>query len=230
MGMVERVEDSGTLYLYIIKGHLMQKVNEDTPGAVKRDWDAPDGTTGVKWELQFKNLTGFITGIEFKQSDFGEQCTIKMEADGEQANLQMNTDSRYFSSFAQRFSNIDLNKTVTLNSYDFEKDDKRRTGMSITQEGKKIGSWFWDDIGKANINGLPQPENRGEGFDKDDWKYYFSKVKKFLKLHVETQLVSMVPTSMKTAPVENQESNPLVEHSKQETKESDDKDDDGLPF
>jgi len=228
MGMADRVEDSNALYLYIIKGHLMQKVSEDTPGAIKRDWEAGDGSTGTKWELQFKNLTGFITDIAFKTGDYGEQCLIKMTADGEKAQLQMDTNSRYFASFAQRFKNIDLSAKVTINAYDFEKDGKIRKGMSITQNEKKIESYFWDNVTKANINGLPQPINRGSGFDKDDWKMYFIQLKKFLKLHIENELVNMVPQSMETAPVQNQESNPLVEHSQKETDTTEEADD--LPF
>jgi hypothetical protein len=191
MGLAEPVGDSNVMYLYIIEGHLMQKVNEDTPGAVKRNWKAPDGATGSKWELQYKNLTGYITGIEFKQGDFGEQCIIKIEADGEKANLQMSSDSRYFSTFAQRFKNIRLEGHVCFNAYDFEKDGKKRSGMSITQDGKKVESYFWDSIAKAPINGLPQPDNRGSGFDKDDWKMYFIQLKKFLKRHIEFELSNL---------------------------------------
>jgi len=230
MGIAERVEDSSTLYLYIIQGHLMQKVSEDTPGAVKREWETRDGNSGVKWEIQYKNLTGMITNIAFKTGEYGEQCLIKMTADGEAAQLQIGTESRYFASFAQRFKNIDLNKVVTLNAYDFEKDGKTRKGMSITQEGNKVQSYFWDDTAKTNINGLPQPNNRGAAFDNDDWKMYFIQLKKFLKRHVETELSSMVPSTMETAPVQNQESNPLVEHSQKENKNTNEDPQDDLPF
>jgi len=39
---------------------LSQKVSEDTDGAIKREYDI-DGNKGVKWELRYKNLSGFIT-------------------------------------------------------------------------------------------------------------------------------------------------------------------------
>ena len=54
MGMAEPVGDSNVMYLYIIKGHLMQKVNEGTPGAIKREYKGSDGSSGVKYELQYK--------------------------------------------------------------------------------------------------------------------------------------------------------------------------------
>ena len=228
MGMAEPMGDSNTMYLYIIKGHLMQKVDEGTHGAVKRVWEnKQDGSSGTKYELQFKNLTGHITGIDFKESDFGEQCIVKMEANGESAHLQMGLDSRYFSSFAQRFKNINLNLEVTLNAYDFEKDGKKRSGISITQDGKKVESYFWDSVTRTNINGLPLPENNGENYDKDDWIYYFSKVKKFLKAHIENEFTNISGHDEVFPSKMAKPANKLVEHSKNEPLENVD---DDLPF
>jgi hypothetical protein len=224
--MAEPVGSSNAMYLYIIQGHLMQNVKEGTPGAIEREWKSKsDGRTGKKWELQYKNLTGHITDVTFKDSDFGEQCIIKMESDGEKAQLQIATDSKYFSSFGCRFSNINFDLPVTINAYDFENENKKRmTGLSITQDGKKLKNYFWDDISKAPINGLPIPGDDSDSYDKDDWKYHFSKVKKFLKLHIETALSNMITGDQ---PPATSPSKPMTERSTPEP--SDDADDD-LPF
>ena len=226
MGMAEPMGDSNVMYLYIIKGHLMQKVDEGTPGAIKREYEGSDGSSGVKYELQYKNLEGYITGIDFRESDFGDQCTIKMSADGENAQLQIGLDSRYFATFAERFSNINLSLPVTLNAYDFEQDGKKRSGMSVVQDGKKVESYFWDKDNRKAINGVPLPENGGDGYDKDDWKYYFSKKKKFLKNHIENEFLNLVGHSAPPEKDPDKPANPLVEHSKNDpSPEGDD-----LPF
>lgn len=226
MGMAEPMGDNNTMYLYIIQGHLMQKVKEGTPGAIKREWESKsDGKTGTKWELQFKNLTGIITGIEFKDSDFGEQCIIKLESDGEKAQLQVGLDSKYFSSFGHRFSNINFSLPIIINAYDFENDDKKRvTGLSLIQDDKKLKSFFWDDISKSPINGMVQPGEDRASYDKDDWIHYFSKVKKFLKAHIEAELSNMITTDQ--APAQSLPQS-MTEPS---TKVEDTGADDDLPF
>lgn len=238
MALTERVEGSNVLYLYIVQGHLMQRVKEDFPEAVKREYvidkGRPTEKNGHKWEIQHKNLTGFIDSVTFKESPYGEQFQIKITDGAEAAILQFPTSSKYFSSFAQRFFNLDFSKQVTLNAYDFENDKgKQIAGMSVIQDGKKIGSHFWDDVSKAPINGLPLPDDRGEGFDSDDWKYHFSKVKKFLKSHV-LEVIASVDTMGHASFTPKQEedlpTNPLTEHSKLPDPPEDSGADDDLPF
>jgi hypothetical protein len=77
--MVEQIsEDANTLYLSIIGGNLSQKVEENTPGAKRREYEIKDGETGVKFELQYKNLVGKISGMEFKDGAFGEQFILSL--------------------------------------------------------------------------------------------------------------------------------------------------------
>jgi len=187
MSLTETIEKSDNLYLSIIKGTLMQKVTEETPGAKKRDYETSSGGSGTKWEIHHKNLTGLITNIEFQTSDFGEQCRITILNSEDSAIVSTPTDSRYFTDFAKKISNIDLSKFIVFNPYDFtNKEDKRIQGLSITQNGDKIMNYFWDAEKKKVLNKFPNPDGDGDGFDTDDWKMYFLVVKKFLKKHVQT--------------------------------------------
>jgi hypothetical protein len=224
MGIAEPMGDNNTMYLYIVQGHLMQRVKEDTPGAVKREWEK-DGNSGIKWELQYKNLTGHLTGVEFKESDFGEQCIIKMEANGEKAQLQMAMDSNYFSSFGHRFSNINFDLPLTINAYNFENENKKKmAGLSLTQDGKKLKGYFWDTEAKVPINGMIQPQGDRDKFKKADWIYYFSKVTEFLKDHIGSEFSKMItgdrPPAQSLPKSITERSTPKVE----------DNADDDLPF
>jgi len=183
MGL-ETIESNKT-YLTIVRGTLTQKVDENTPNAKLRKYEKSDGSEGEKWELQYKSVSGVINSLDFKDSDFGEQFVIELKDVDETYSLQFPVDSKYFSDFGKKVSNIHLDMEIVLRPFDFEPEGKRRTGISIMQEGVKIENYFWDNDNKKVLHGFPVPENKGEGFDNDDWKVYFIDVKKFLKKHVQ---------------------------------------------
>ena len=191
---VEQLGDSSVRYLTIISGKLSQKVQEGTQWAVKREYEV-DGNKGEKWELQYKNLSGFITELSFKQSDYWEMFSVKIEKDWEADLLTMNTNSRYFSDFGRKLKNIDLSKEVCLNPYDFEDNWKQKRGLSITQEWNKIEDAYYDWDKKKALNGMPDvSEKERKEFDKDDWKIFFVKIKKFLKEEIQKVELPSVTT------------------------------------
>lgn len=185
MGLTQPVGESNVLYLSIVGGSMVQKSDADNPEAKKREFTKDDGSVVTKYEIHHRNLTGRIVGLDFKDSDFGEQFTITIQAGAEKAKLTMGTDSNYFSDFAKRLPNIDLNKDVTLNPYDMEKDNgKSARGISVKQGDEKITSAYWN--GKKAVGGIPVvSEEDRKDYDKDDWKMFFIKVKKFLKKKVQ---------------------------------------------
>lgn len=129
-----------------------------------------------------------ITGLEFKDSQYGENLYITLvNSSGKKAKLQISVDSDYFRSFATMLKNIDLEDDVTFNAYDFEGDDgKRKRGLSITQDGQKIQGYYYDFDKKESKNGMPAVSKEdAKTYEKDDWKMYFMGVKKFLKNEVK---------------------------------------------
>jgi len=189
MALTQPIETGNVMYLYIIGGTLMQKSEQNAKGAVLRSYETSAGDKGEKWEIHHKSLTGFIEGIEFKDSDFGEQCVVKVTDGKDKAQLNLQTESRYFIDFAQKIANVDMNEPVTFSPFDFTNKEtgKQIRGMSMVQSGKKIESYFYEKEKKKNINGIVEPENGGKGFKKDDWKIYFIQLKKFLVNHVKQQ-------------------------------------------
>lgn len=176
MGLTESAPRGN--YLNIVQGKLRMPTSEDNPKAVKREWEAKDGTKGIKHELVYDEISGVITSIKFKQSDFGEQLSIGIKDDKDYI-INMPSDSRYAINFMRRLPAVDLGQKVELKPYDVTDDDgKRNTGIKITQ-GEVIKDQFYDAEKKKNVGGMP--EMKVENPDADDWKVYFIGVKKFLK-------------------------------------------------
>lgn len=185
------------IYLNIVNGTIARKVDETTENAKRREYEKPDGSKGVKWEHYYKNVSGKITGLTFKDTPFGEQFIISLKDVDENYDLQFGVDTKYFTDFGKKISNIDLGLDVNLSPFDFEADGKRRTGISIKQGETKLTNYFWDAENKVSLHNFPQPEDYGNNYDSDDWKMYFIKVKKFLKNHIEN-----ISPAIQTTPFE----------------------------
>ncbi len=216
MGITSKREPSNILYLTVVGGNMVQAkingepVSQDTHGAISRTYKNDEGETITKWELQHSNLTGFITSLDFKESPYGEQFSITIQNGNDIAKLTMNTSSKYFSDFGKKLPNIDLEKEIIINTYDFESENdegvlKRHTGVSITQDNVKIKNAYWD--GKKTLKGFPSVSDKDrKSYDSDDWKMFFIKIKKFLKKQIESIEVNdakIVTSSDSTSDEEN---------------------------
>jgi len=170
------ISGSNKPYLSIVGGNIVQKVDKETPGARHREYELKDGGKGEKWELVFMNWTGKIKNIFFKETDYGEVCNIDLG----DAVLTLNTSSRYFTDFACKVLNADLNQEMVFHPYDMEiEGGKKRQGISLQQNGNKLTNYFWD--GKKIGNGFPEvDEMKKEKLKKNYWKTYFAEVEAFL--------------------------------------------------
>ncbi|MBN2617182.1 MAG: hypothetical protein JXR64_02580 [Spirochaetales bacterium] len=177
-----------TNYFYIIEGRLKTPASKDNPNAVNRT-----GTVGDKeynkWELNIDSLDGMITNVFIKDQDFGRILNIIIEDGDEHMTLQTSLESNYASDFLRKAMNIDYTKKVELRSYSLETESgKTRSGFSIKQDGEKITNYYYNPVTKENVNGMPDPEKDGRHMDKDDWKMYFIKVRKFLTTMLDEEL------------------------------------------
>lgn len=183
-------DGSGATYLNIIGGKLRKTVTEDTPKAVKRDWETKDGKSGTKWELIYSKIDGHITGIEFRDGDYGEQLIISMKCGADEFKINTQAGSRYANDFLQRMPGVAINKEVEFKPYDVRDNTdpkKGSTGIKISIDGNVIKNFFWDGEEKKNINGFPVQGE--ENPSKDDWKVFFIGVKKFLKEYAEEKII-----------------------------------------
>lgn len=198
----EEISNRG-LYYSIIKGTFRQKVDQDHPDAVRRDYETSDGKKGIKYERVIDALYGYITDIAFYDSEYGMKINIILDEnqDGIRPNISLPTQSREAEDFMKKLPNIDLTKEVKLRPFNFtgDNDDEIR-GMEILQPNDndeymiKITNFFRDAEKKENINGYPNPPKESDEMDKEDWKIYFIQARKFLVAYTGDKIVPTIPT------------------------------------
>ena len=214
MGLNSR-DGSGVVHLSVINGSLMQKSEESNPLAVAREYEDANGNKQVKHELVYDGVSGRVVGMSFKEGKFGEQFTLVIQDGDEKFEIHMPTSGKYFADFGKKIPNVNLNEDIEFTPYSLVNDaGKTLQGVTIRQNGEKLTSYFWN--GKKSINGMPDvTKAERSGYDSDDWKMFFIKVKKFLKKTIQAIEIPTVEVgSRKTTP-------------KPEVKEEDE---DTLPF
>lgn len=195
MGLIEK--DFKTYANIISDGSIRIKCDENDEKAVKRDWELKDGTKGTKFERVYKGISGMIIDISFHDADFGKMLHVTFESDEDgkpDTTLTLNTNSNFAQDLMKKLPNVDLNKKVSLSPYSFEDDKgKIRKGIVVWQgeDGKKekIQSFFYDPETQKATNGIPVPQGDTKKFDSDDWKMYFTVVKKFLVSYIEEKII-----------------------------------------
>jgi len=176
-------------YLSIFSdGTLREKVDKSNTDAVEREYELKDGTKGSKWEVIYTSLVGRITGVSFRDGDYGQQILIEFTGkEDDELVVAIPTSSNFGTDVMKKLPNVDLKKSMFFAPYSFtpEDSDKQKRGVTIKQGDVKISGYFYDVDKKESINDFPNPEGKVDEYDKDDWKIYFMKVKKFLVEYIE---------------------------------------------
>lgn len=197
--MLKEKQSSGT-YLGIIGGKFRQAVPQGTPGAILRTYETRDGKTGEKWEKEYESLTGRVSGVNFYDGEFGKNITVFFKDGEEDYGLTLGVATPYAEDLMKKLPAVILDKTLTITPYDFEDDKgKRRRGITIYQDGKKIESFFFDREKKEIINGAPKPEGDTDMFDSEDWKMYYTKLRKFTINYITEKIVPKLGKVEKTS-------------------------------
>ena len=206
-------QDNSRIFLSVAFGKIRQKytdtgqrVDENTPGAVKRETQAGKDS----WAIEHDYVSGKIEKIFYKEdAEYGNTLEVVIEDGPEKLQLSFHEDSRFWFDFIKKLPNIDLSKEVKITAYDFiDKEKKHRVGISIEQSGAKIVSYYERKDGDkwTLLHGFPSSD--GVSFkDKDEIKIYFIKVKKFLKSQFDELFAE------KWKRVENQQSDNIVEEA-----------------
>lgn len=187
MGLINN-EFDGVFANVISDGSIRVKVDEGTPGAVRRDYELADGTKGTKFELKYSEIVGKIVNVEFYEGDYGKNIITTIDDGKDKIALSLSTAGNFGEDFMKKLPNIDFGKEVRIVPYSFTDDKKKiRKGITVYQEGNKITSFF---SGKDNepLHDFPQPE-KTEGMDSDDWKIYFMQARKFLIKYLEENII-----------------------------------------
>lgn len=199
MPAIEKTYSDKT-YLSIVGGNLSQKVNEGTPGAVRREYELKNGTKGIKYEIIHQGWHGMIRSIYAKEGEFGEVLNVVFD----DAVISIPTNSRYFSDFAKKIMSADLDQEVFIAPFDFETDEgKRMTGVSVIQNGIKLKNFYWDEEAKKPIKMFPVPEGDTRTYNSDDWRVYFIQVKRFLLSQLSTLTFSNKTPEEQPEPIDD---------------------------
>lgn len=189
-------------------GTLRQSVQEGTENSVKREYETKDGKKGVKYELVYDDLDGYITDIAFFDGDYGKQLQITVDDGTDEVVLALNSDSRFASDIMKKLPNIDFSEPLKVAPYSFTGNDgDQKKGVNLYQGDVKVLNHFYDEEAGKPINGFPEKEDRD--YDNDDWKVFFIGVQKFL---IKYTLENIVPK------LESARPNKLTEEQKAEIK------------
>lgn len=189
---------------YNVNGHqFTQRATEGQSGAVMRKVTKKDGSTKEVWEFLFKDLSGDITGIEVKETDWGKQYEITLNDLGELMVLQMNVESGYGDTFAARLPNVDLTKSVKLVPYSFtpEGESRKKEGINIFQGENKILPYFTKETpyNMPSVEKLQAAGVMSNPPESGDWKMFYGLVHKFLAANT-VEIAKNLPQRGKITP------------------------------
>lgn len=191
-------EKDNKVYVSVLSsdGTLRRVVPEGTPNSVTREYETSDGKSGVKHELIYKELSGWITNLEMFDGEFGMNLVIEMavsEDKEEKLYLSLGTGSAFGEDFMKKLPNIKLDEIVTIAPYSFEDDkNKMRKGLTITQNATKITNYFYDAEAEKTVHGFPSPKGDTAKYSKDKWKAYFLDARIFLTDYTKENFVEKV--------------------------------------
>lgn len=183
MGAVTR-DSKNVTYLSIFAGNLVKRLKEPTEGSVKRVNKNGD----TVHEFQYSGWAGrvvrvFIQNPPAERPNLGQSLCVVLEDDeGVRGQIQTPLLGNYSSDMINKLCAVDLKYEITVVPYDFEAEGKRRTGITIEQNGMKIAR----PLTKETAPDMPQwkkVEFNGQTlWDKrDSFRYLLTMLRKKVK-------------------------------------------------
>jgi hypothetical protein len=183
----------GQIYLSVFSGKLTRRVPADTEGSVSRE----NKNGKVVHELTYDKLSGILTGIEFREGDYGREIHFCIEDCPDTYRLQLPFSSKVAKSIIMRLPNCDLSAPLDIHTgWDKEKES---TFAWIVQNGSKVLSAYT----KENPGGLP-PMEQIKVKGKDTWDD--SKQLEFLDAMLKKDILPLF--GKKTEPRDTKEPEP----------------------
>jgi hypothetical protein len=161
---------SRKVYYSVIDGELRRKARQEDNIEYVKKRTRKDGTEVSEYVAS--SISGNIKSFEIKTEDFGGKKISKLSIDiqdiGDEYNIQIPVESRYFSSFITKLPNLSQNNFIELSVYDFvDKSGKKVAGVTIKLEnGEKVTDFY----NKENpIPGVPNYPANGDDDEKKLW-------------------------------------------------------------
>lgn len=152
-------KQGGEKFLTFMSGKFVQRVDENTPGAIARVLEKGPNTGQTVHELHFTGYEGQIYDVQTEASEYGTRLVIFMDVSTEEepdakVQIKLPLSSGPAKGFLSRLPVIDFNKDVLLNGYHIQNKETGRFNSFIVpyQGGKKIEPFYT----KEKPNGLPK--------------------------------------------------------------------------
>lgn len=163
MGFFEKTKG---VFISVMDGQFCMRVNEDHPKAVARTLTKGKNEGTVVHEFRFGGCTGFLTGVNIKESKgFSDELQLFIKDSDEDSDypdfvISVPSNSRHAKSFMARVRNLDLDKPITFEPFKFPSVDQKTKKPQVNANGdpKYVIGWT-----------LNQDDNKIESeFEKDD--------------------------------------------------------------
>lgn len=148
MGLQSNSGGGNVVFLSITNGKLVRQFKQPTDKSVKR-------TNKVGKEVHeefYDSLSGFITDIKTKESEYGKFWVISLKDGSTTYNLETKYSSGYAVSFLKALPNVSFSEVVTLTPKLTIDGDKKSSVLFINQNGVGL-KHYWT---KADPKQLPQ--------------------------------------------------------------------------
>lgn len=180
--MLNPAKEEAIFASILADGLIHVSVPEGTEGAIKREYETSDKKIGTKWEFLYKDVSGMLTKVGFREGDYGKSLQLTIADDEEKpVVLSLPTASNYGEDAMKKLININLEKPIKIAPYSFTDDKgKIKKGVTIYQDEQKIGNYFYDPETKKNLHGFPEPKKLKKPLSKEQWKMYFMEAQIFM--------------------------------------------------
>ena len=147
MGLQSNQSGGNGVFLSITNGKLVRQFKQPTDKSVKR-------TNKMGREVHeefYDSLTGYISDIKTKESEYGKFWVVILKDDKYTYFLEMKYSSGYAVSFLKALPNVSFSELVTLTPKLTIDGDKKSSVVFINQNGVGL-KHYWN---KANPGELP---------------------------------------------------------------------------
>lgn len=180
------------IYVNIAFGRIRMKASKDDPKAVERKNKSGESS----WGIEYQSISGVLDDVKFRtHEEYGNSWNVFIKDGTDNYCLQISEDSRFGVDFLKKLPNLHRGEPYKFTPYDYEKDKKRKIGLSIVDGGNnKVQSFYEKFTEKGDkwevelLHGFPT--FTGNSKDKDDLKIYFTQVAKFLRTQAQEFLKS----------------------------------------
>lgn len=155
---------SSSIYLSIADGKIVRRFKESTANSKQRT----SKTGKIVHEESYDYVSGIITDISTKDSDYGKFWNVRLVDGSDVYTLQFQYSGGNASSFLKAIPNADLSKRITIKPRSEMNGDKKRTTVMLIQDGKII-KWKWTKDNPGDLPGLKKVKVKGvEQWDDSD--------------------------------------------------------------